>query len=109
MKEEFKGLPGIDDFLAAQGSGHPIEVPELEHIADALVAYTGLTKEQSIRILVLFFQEIRTSMLKGDVVDIRGLGSFFVSSPATTQNTKKVFAKFRPKHSLIKRLNNEQS
>lgn len=109
MQEEFNGLPGIEEFLAAKGSGQPIEVPELEHIADALVAYTGLTKEQSIRILILFFQEIRTSMLNGEVVDIRGLGSFFVSSPATTQTLKRVFVKFKPKRSLIKRINNEQS
>ena len=105
--EEFKGLPGIEEFLASHGSGYPIEVSEIEHIADALVAYTGLTKEQSIRVLTLFFQEIRSAMLKGDVVDIRGLGSFFISSPATTRNSKKVFPKFRPKRSFLKRLNHE--
>jgi nucleoid DNA-binding protein len=104
---EFKGLPGIEEFLAAQGDGHPVEVAELEHIVDALVAYCGLTKEQSQRILSLFFQEIRASMLKGEPVDIRGLGTFLVSSPLTTANKRKVFAKFRPKQSLIQRMNNE--
>jgi nucleoid DNA-binding protein len=104
---EFKGLPGIEEFLAAQGDGHPVEVAELPHIVDALVAYCGLTKEQSQRILSLFFQEIRTSMLKGCPVDIRGLGTFLVSSPLTTANKRKVFAKFKPKRSLIQRMNNE--
>lgn len=103
--KEFKGLPGIEEFLAARGDGCPVEVTELEHITDALVAYCGLTKDQSERILSLFFQEIRTAMLNGDVVDIRGLGSFLVSSPATTSNSKKVFPKFQPKRSLLKRLN----
>jgi len=102
--EEFKGLPGIEEYLASQGNGLPVEVPELQHIADGIVAYCGVTKEQSIRILSLFFQEIRTAMLKGEVVDIRGLGMFLVSSPVTTKNSKKVFAKFRPKQSLIKRM-----
>ena len=107
--QEFKGLPGIEEFLASRGDGCPVEVTGLEHVADALVAYCGLTKEQSQRLLSLFFQEIRTAMLNGDVVDIRGLGSFLVSSPATTRNSKKVFAKFQPKRSLLKRLNHERT
>lgn len=104
---EFKGLPGIEDYCASQGDGFPVEVSELDHIIDAIVAYTGLTKEQSARITSLFFQEIRTSMLKGDTVDIRGLGMFLVSSPATTGTRKKVFAKFKPKRSLLNRMNND--
>jgi nucleoid DNA-binding protein len=105
---EFKGLPGIEEFLASQGDGCPVEVPEVQHIADALVAFTNLTKEQAQRILALFFQEIRSAMLNGEVVDIRGLGSFLVSSPSTTSNAKKVFAKFQPKRSLVKRLNHDR-
>jgi nucleoid DNA-binding protein len=107
--EEFKGLPGIEEYLAAQGNGHPVEVQELDHVVEALVAYCGLTKEQSTRVLSLFFQEIRSAMLKGETVDIRGLGSFFISSPVTTDNTKKVFAKFKPKRSLLNRMNHDRT
>jgi len=107
--KEFKGLPGIEEYLASRGNGCPVEVNELEHIADALVAYCGLTKDQSQRILSLFFQEVRTSMLNGEVVDIRGLGSFLVSSPATTRNSKKVFPRFHPKQSFLKRLNHDRT
>jgi nucleoid DNA-binding protein len=107
--KEFKGLPGIKEYLAARGDNCPVEVQELEHMEDALVAYCALTKDQSQRILSLFFQEVRSSMLNGDVVDIRGLGSFFVSSPATTRNTKKVFPKFQPKQSFLKRLNHDRT
>lgn len=106
--KEFKGLPGIEEYLSSKGDGCPVEVNELEHITDALVAYCGFTKEQSKRVLSLFFQEIRTSMLNSEVVDIRGLGSFLVSSPATTSNSKKVFAKFQPKRSFLKRLNDDR-
>ena len=103
--ENFKGLPGIEDHLAAHGAGQPIEVQELEHIVEAIEAYCGLTKEQSNRLLCLFFQEIRSAMLRGEIVDIRGLGSFFIASPSITSNTIKVFPKFTPKRSLLRRLN----
>ena len=106
---EFKGLPGIEEFLASQGDKLPVEVSELDHLTDAVVAYTGLTKDQSSRILSLVFQEIRTSMINGESVDIRGLGTFLVSSPATTKTRKKVFAKFKPKRSLLNRMNNDRS
>ncbi len=105
---EFKGLPGIEEFLASQGDKLPVEVQELDQLTDALVAYTGLTKDQSVRVLSLFFQEIRTSMINGEVVDIRGFGTFLVSSPATTKTRKKVFAKFKPKRSLLNRMINDR-
>lgn len=106
---EFKGLPGIEEFLASHGDNLPIEVQELDHLTDAIVAYTGLTKEQSSRILCLFFQEIRSLMINGKAIDIRGLGMFLVSSPLTTKTRKKVFAKFKPKRSLLIRMNNDRS
>lgn len=102
--KKFRGLPGIEDHLASIGNGVPVEVPELNHIVDAIMAYCDVTKEQATRILCLFFQEIRSAMLKGDTVDIRGLGDFFISSPVTTKNTKRVFAKFKPKKSLVNRM-----
>lgn len=107
--EEFEGLPGIDEYLAARGDGQPIEIKELDHIVEAIVAYCGFTKEQSQRILSLFFQEIRTAMLKGEVVDIRGFGTFFISSPLTSGNSQKVFPKFKSKKILTKRMLNERS
>jgi len=104
---EFQGLPGIEEYLASRGNGCPIDVSELDHISESLVAYCGFTKEQSRRILALFFQVIRSYMLNGQVVDIRGLGSFFISSPSVTSNSKKIFPKFKVKRSLSKRLNHE--
>lgn len=105
MSTEFKGLPGIVDFLSSKGDNQPIEINELNSLTDAIIAYTGVTKKQSIRILSLFFQNIRSSMLKGDTVDIRGLGMFLISSPLTTGTRIKTFPKFKPKKSLLKRMN----
>ena len=104
---EFQGLPGIEEYLSSIGNGCPIDVSELDHISEALVAYCGFTKEQSNRILALFFQEIRSLMLAGKIIDMRSLGSFYISSPLVSSNSKKIFPKFKSKKSLIKRLNNE--
>jgi nucleoid DNA-binding protein len=102
---EFEGLPGIDEFSSSIGEGFPIQVSELEYIVDAITAHTNVTKEQATRILSLFFQEIRSLMLRGEIIDIKGFGDFFVSSPKTTGLRKKIFIKFKPKKSFIKRLN----
>jgi len=102
---EFQGLPGIEEYFASRAEGCPIEVSELGHITEAIIAYTGLSKEHSERILILFFQEIRSAMLQGKMVDLRKLGSFFISSPRLTSNTIRVFPKFHIKKSLSKRLN----
>ncbi len=104
---EFQGLPGIEDYLASRGNGSPIDVSELDHISEALVAYCGFTKEQANRVLTLFFQEIRAAMLRGLIIDIRGLGSFFISSPNVTSNIERVFPKFKSKQSFLRRLNHE--
>lgn len=105
VEKNFNGLPGIDEYLSARGNGQPIDISELKHITDAIMAFSNLSEEQSQRILTLFFQEIRSAMLKGEIVDIRGLGTFLISSPHTTNTKKRVFPKFIPKFSLIKRLN----
>jgi nucleoid DNA-binding protein len=104
METEFKGLPGIDYYLSGQGDGFPVEVPELDNFIVAITSLTPLTNEQATRILKLFFQEIRAAMLRGDTVDIRGLGSFLISSPKTTKTINHVFPKFIPKKSLLKRI-----
>jgi hypothetical protein len=103
---EFEGLTGIEEYLSSRGDGSPIDVSELDHIIEYIVAYCGLTKEQSKRILTMFFQEIRSNMLNGKIVDIRGFGSFFISSPILTSNSKKIFPKFKSKRSFTTRLNN---
>lgn len=106
--EEFEGLPGIEEYLGSLDSDkYKIRVSNLNHISEALVAYCGFSKEQSERLLSLFFQEIRKLMLTEKIIDFRKLGDFFISSPKTTNNIIRTFPKFKPKKSLIKELNNE--
>jgi nucleoid DNA-binding protein len=102
---EFEGLIGIDEYLLNLGKHAPINTKDISHISDAIQAYTGLTKEISQDILNMFFQEIRSAILRGEIVDIRKFGTFLVSSPKTSSNNRKVFIKFKPKKSIVNKLN----
>ena len=104
--EKFEGLTGIDEYLSRMGDGCPVSVPELDHIIKSITAHcSDLNEEQATRLLSLFFQEIRSAVLQGKVVDIRNFGSFFITSPRTDKNKEHVFLRFKPKRSLIKKLN----
>ncbi|MFA5758025.1 MAG: HU family DNA-binding protein [Clostridia bacterium] len=102
---EFKGLPGIDDYLSVQDNIFKIDISNIDHISEEIVAHTGVTKDQANRILYLFFTEIRSGVLKGDIVDIRGFFRFLISSPRITNIKKRVSIKFSLKTALKKRLN----
>jgi nucleoid DNA-binding protein len=97
-------FPGIDEYLESIGHGFPINVDGLEEISTAISTKTGLSFEQSEIILRLFFQEIRHAIIRGDVINLRMLGKFLVSSPATTGNSRKVFVKFMPSNELLSRI-----
>ena len=105
----FQGLPGITDYLEDRGSAAPVEIPELDHIVEAVVLRTPLAKDQSHQIVSLFFQEIRNSLIRGHVIDIRGFGTMCVSSPAITGNKDKVFVRYEPKRSMKKQLNKDKN
>lgn len=102
--EEFKGLAGINEYLSSRGDGYPVQVSELEHMIDELVAHTGFTRELSERILALFFQEIRTAMLNNEGVNIRSLGVFSKSRVVTKRSGTRTCLRFRPKRNLVLRL-----
>lgn len=98
-------LPDVEEYLESIDFNLPVSIDNLEHIVGAIVAKTNLNEYDAKKVLRLFFQEIRNSILKKQKVNIRRLGSFYVSSPYTSNNSKKVFVKFEPKKSLIKKLN----
>jgi nucleoid DNA-binding protein len=101
----FKGFEGIEEYSAVRGDGAPVSVPELDHIINEIVSHTKLTKEQTNRILSILFQEIRFAMLSGKAVNIHGIGSLFISSPKTSKTKIRVFPKFIPSKTLIKKMN----
>lgn len=104
---EFDGLPGIDDYLGNDGNIYPVDVSELDYISEAIIANCNITKEQSIRIMKLFFQEIRSLMLSGEIIHIQNFGKFYINCPLVTGTVNKIFARFRPVHSLVHKINHD--
>ena len=98
-------LPDIEDYLESIDNSLPVSIIGLEHIEGAILAKTELNEYDSKVVLRLFFQEIRNYLLRKNKVDIRSLGQFYISSPRTSNNSKKVFVKFKAKKSLIRKLN----
>jgi len=102
--KDFKPLPGIDEYLEITGEGVPVSCPDLEDIKLAIKQETGLSDHAINSILTLFFQEIRSAMLQGKIVDLNKLGRWFISSPKVSGNKRYIFPKFEAKKSLLKRM-----
>jgi len=98
---------GIEDYLKERGLNAAITISELNHIVEKVYAKTSLSKEESIQIVKLFFDEIRAGMINKEIIKVSKLGSFFISCPSVTNNKERVFAKFKPNKSFIKRMNDE--
>ena len=47
-------------------------------LIEALKAETGLTKNEAVAVVKVFFDEMSNALAKGDRVEIRGLCSFYV-------------------------------
>lgn len=97
-------LPDIHDYLESINTSKSVSAKGLEDLVFRVRAKTGLNTDICTAIVSLFFHEIRNSMLKGDIVTIRGLGKLYVSSPKH-KNKKRVFPKFKPYKKLIRRMN----
>jgi hypothetical protein len=97
--------PDIHDYLESVDNSKSVKTSSLGDIALKIRAHTGISKDASELILKHFFQEIRSAMLRGDVVSMKGFGKFFVSSPQVSGNKKRIFPKFRPHKPLIRQLN----
>lgn len=105
MSSESKYLPDIEDYLESIDDNLPVSAAGLDYITSKIVLKTGISEEIAEILVKLFFQEIRNKLLKNDIIILKGLGRLLVSSPATTNNKKKIFVKFEPTQSLVDKLN----
>ena len=95
----------IDDYLESIDDKFPITEDGLEEIIDKLVLRTGMRRFLASTITILFFQTIRNKLLRNNSIILKGLGKFYVSSPLSGSSKKKIFIKFEPAKSLIKKMN----
>ena len=97
----------IYEFLDKNEGWSSISIKSQGEIIHKICAHTGLGADQVVIILQSILNEIRSNMLKGNTVNLRGLGSFYIASPKS--GTKQhVFAKFKPHKSLLMELNDEK-
>lgn len=101
-------LPGINEYLESVDSSSAISSKGLEEMVFNVRAKTGLAPDVCSAIVSYFFQEIQNEVLRGNVVTIKGLGKFVVSSPKVTSTKERVFVKFIPYKSLIRKLNDRR-
>jgi hypothetical protein len=94
-------LPDIFEHLENANNKKSVTLHGLEDFAYEVQIRTGLTYEISSIIVKMFFQELRSSMLRGDMITIRNFGKLFISSPKFSKNKKRVFPVFKPYKSLI--------
>ncbi len=100
-------LPDIEEYLENVNNSKAVSSKGLEEVALRVRARTGLDIRICRTIIGSLFGEIRNAMLRGDIVKIRGLGKFFMSSPLYSSNKERVFPKFKPYKKLIKRMNDK--
>lgn len=106
-EEEDNLLPNIYDYLNSY-SKDKILSENFQNIIEDISNNTNLPKEISEEIIKLFFQEIKSKILNGYIVYIRKFGKIFISSPKLVKNNKRVFVKFEPSKTLIKKLNSNE-
>lgn len=98
-------LPGIEEYLETVENKKSVSSRDLEDFIIQVQIQTGLNTHTSTAIVKAFFSEIRNSMLRGDIVVLRDLGKFFISSPRNSKNKERVFPVFKPYKKMIRRLN----
>lgn len=102
-----KLLPNIYDYLNTFNNQKLLS-NELDYISEKIFKETQIPKEISQEIIKLLFQEIKSSILNGYIINIRKFGKIYISSPKNSKNKKRVFVKFEPSKILIKKLNNNE-
>lgn len=108
IEKEPEFYPDIHDYLDSLDNSASVDVKNLDYLIHKIMAHTGLSKYVSGLIVKYFFQTIRNLILRGEIIRLNGLGSFYVSSPKVTKNKDKIFIKFKPVMQLSKKLNEDR-
>ncbi len=102
--QESKFYKGIEDYLEETNTAKTINTKGLEELIFKVQIKTGLSLAESESIIQVFFQELRNLMLQGEIVNLKELGKFFISSPVLG-NKQRIFPKFKLLKHLIKKIN----
>ena len=95
--------PDIHEYLETAQRG-AVSAKDLDEMVLKVRAHTGLSCEICLEIVEYFFQEMRSAMLRGDQVVLRGFGKLYIASPKTGSK-RKIFPKFEPYNRLLSKVN----
>lgn len=98
-------LPDIHAYLETIRTEDSVSSKGLEELIFKIRSITGLSEETCSDIISLFFEEIRNGILRGEIIELRGFGKFYVACPKNKITKNRVVARFRPAPLLIKKLN----
>lgn len=104
LDEELDLLPDIETYLETFESEESVSCEGQEETIYRICAATGLNYESSSTIFKYLFQEIRNSLLRGEKVIVRGIGSFYLKK-TNTDEVKRAFIRFKPNNYILKKIN----
>lgn len=103
-QENINLLPDIEYYLQSRKYDRPISLVDIKEIVDEVVTKSILDKDKVEIIIQTLFEEIRNLMLAGEIISLKNLGAFFISSPKVTNNSKTIFPKLNIYKSFKKKL-----
>lgn len=93
----------IDQYLSS--TTKEISSKGLEEIISKVRSRTGLSEDIATEIIKKTFEEIRSAMLRKDIVSFPGFGKFYIANPENKTSKKRIFCKFAPYKKYIKSIN----
>lgn len=94
----------FEEFLKSINDNSPINVKKLDKLIYKIKSYTGLDEKFCKIIVQSLFQEIKNEIVRGNVINIRSFGKFFIyfSNKKTNKKIVKVhlFSKIKKKFNL---------
>lgn len=97
--------PDVEKYLESVDDGTSVTLDGLMDLLQAVMSKSSIDNERVKIITRLFFQEMRTALLRGEAISIKKLGKFKVYNPNDGSSKKRVFLKFKPSPQIIKDIN----
>lgn len=96
--------PDIDQYNSENYDGQSVTIENLDLLIYKIVARTGLSYYQVGIIVKLYFNEIRTEILKGKIVNITSLGKFKIQLQNNKKYKYKILLKFKSSKNFLKKV-----
>ena len=106
MNQNSKFFPNIDEYNAENYDRQSVTLENLDYLIYKIVARTGLTYDQVSIIVRIYFNEVRTQVLKGKTVSFGDLGKIFIKLQSSKRSKDKIslLIKFKATRRFLKKV-----